>query len=130
MEQEKKHKDEELRSWHSPDKNKHFSTPEAYFDSLTDRIMAGLDALPQTDEPNLKTNISWWTKAKPSLYLAASFVGLFLGFKGILLLQEQQNASSATATPLEDAYSGYYEDYANRLVANEVEHELDETLYL
>lgn len=130
MERATKVKDEEVRSWHTAGKNEHFATPEAYFDQLTDRIIARIDALPTEVEQASQPQLSWWTKAKPSLYLAASFVGLFLGFKAILMLQEEQSQNSAQGTAVEDAYSGYYEDYANRLVANEVEHELDEALYL
>lgn len=123
---------EEMKSWHTEEgKSAHFATPERYFEGLNDRIMAGIDALPEAEILGTQpVQISWWTKAKPSLYLAASFVGLFFAFKGVMMYQDYRAAEVAQTEQQEDAYTRYYEDYANRLVDNEVEHELDLVQYM
>lgn len=123
---------EEMKTWHTEQgKSAHFTMPEGYFESLNDRIMAGIDALPSTEELEARPQkYSWWTKAKPSLYLAASFVGLFFAFKGVMMYQDYRAAEVAQTEQQEDAYTRYYEDYAHRLVDNEVEHELDLVQYM
>lgn len=112
---------------HTPDFHKgrnkmaHYHIPEGYMEGLSDRIMAriGESHIDTTREEK----ISWWTKAKPSLYLAASFVGLFLCFKGVMLVQEQTRGVEASQEMIasDDAYIRYYEDYATRLEGNENE---------
>ncbi|MBO7418565.1 MAG: hypothetical protein J6U14_06475 [Bacteroidaceae bacterium] len=54
-------------------KSNPFTVPEGYFEGLTNRVM---DSLPEKPIPEYKTRpLTWWDKAKPSVYLAAMFVG-------------------------------------------------------
>ncbi len=112
------------------DKMQHYRVPEGYMEGLSERIMARIS------ESHVQTireeKISWWTKAKPSLYLAASFVGLFLCFKGVMLVQERTRGTEASQEMIasDDAYVRYYEDYATRLEGNESERALGLEQYM
>lgn len=57
-----------------------FRVPEGYMEGLTDQIMARLPERPQQKETKV---VSMADKMRPWLYLAASFIGLLLIFKGI-----------------------------------------------
>ena len=61
-------------------KKNSFRVPEGYMEGLTDRIMARLPECPQQKETKA---VSMADKIRPWLYLAASFIGLLLIFKGI-----------------------------------------------
>lgn len=110
----------------------HYSVPDGYFDGLTARIMANI---PEEDPVEKPQSISWWKKVKPSLYLAASFVGLLLCFKGMAYVTEptqlgRQAQATREVVPDADAeYISYYEDYATRLVGNEDKRQLDAAQY-
>ncbi|RRD77375.1 hypothetical protein [Tannerella forsythia] len=57
-----------------------FRVPEGYMEGLTDQIMARLPERPQQKETKV---VSMADKMRPWLYLAASFIGLLIIFKGI-----------------------------------------------
>ncbi|WP_455161963.1 hypothetical protein [Tannerella forsythia] len=61
-------------------KKNSFRVPEGYMEGLPERIMAGLPERPQQKENQA---VSMAEKMRPWLYLAASFIGLLLIFKGI-----------------------------------------------
>lgn len=108
--------EDQERDFHrGDDKMQHYRVPEGYMEGLSEHIMACIAteaACPVATPP-----VSWWTKLKPSLYLAASFVGIFLAFKGVMLLQPQTGEAEIIAESEmgDDAYFRYYEDYAGRI---------------
>ena len=58
---------------HKVGKSNPFTVPEGYFEDLTNRVM---DNLPEKPIPEYKVKpLTWWDKAKPSVYLAAMFAG-------------------------------------------------------
>ena len=75
-------------------KKNSFRVPEGYMEGLTDRIMARLPECPQQKETKI---VSMAEKMRPWLYLAASFIGLLLIFKGI---QGERVQKDHTADPL------------------------------
>ena len=75
-------------------KKNSFRVPEGYMEGLTDRIMARLPECPQQKETKV---VSMADKIRPWLYLAASFIGLLLSFKGI---QGERVQKDHTADPL------------------------------
>ena len=75
-------------------KKNSFRVPEDYMEGLTDRIMARLPECPQQKETKV---VSMADKIRPWLYLAASFIGLLLIFKGI---QGERVQKDHTADPL------------------------------
>ena len=75
-------------------KKNSFRVPEGYMEGLTDRIMARLPECPQQKETKV---VSMADKIRPWLYLAASFLGLLLIFKGI---QGERVQKDHTADPL------------------------------
>ena len=75
-------------------KKNSFRVPEGYMEGLTDRIMARLPECPQQKETKV---VSMAEKMRPWLYLAASFIGLLLIFKGI---QGERVQKDHTADPL------------------------------
>ena len=75
-------------------KKNSFRVPESYMEGLTDRIMARLPECPQQKETKV---VSMADKIRPWLYLAASFIGLLLIFKGI---QGERVQKDHTADPL------------------------------
>lgn len=110
------------------DSKRCFSCPEGYLDGLVDDIMSRIPC--EKEDVELRANPSWWVRLKPSLYLAASFLTLILGFQGLRLLSDsnEQVAVQHTKTLREEEYARYYEDYATRLVGNEAERNLDKVL--
>lgn len=54
-----------------------FKVPENYFSEVNEKIMA---SLPEKEAPVIQ-HISMWDKAKPWLYMAAMFLGLFFTTK-------------------------------------------------
>lgn len=106
------------------DKTQHYRVPEGYMEGLSESIMARIAE--QTVRPVAEPPVSWWVKAKPSLYLAASFVGIFLAFKGVMLLQPQPAETEiiADVDDSDDAYLLYYEDYMGRLEGDLHEREI------
>lgn len=75
-------------------KKNSFRVPEGYMEGLTDQIMARLPECPQQKETKV---VSIADKIRPWLYLAASFIGLLLIFKGI---QGERVQKDHTADPL------------------------------
>lgn len=65
-----------------------FRVPEGYMEGMTDQIMARLPERPQQKETKV---VSMADKMRPWLYLAASFIGLLLIFKGISGYRVQKN---------------------------------------
>lgn len=71
-----------------------FRVPEGYFEGLTDRIMA---ALPEPSaEATQPPTVSLMDKVKPLLYLAASFLGMMLLFKGLSALRPADRTAERT----------------------------------
>ena len=114
-------------------KKNSFRVPEGYMEGLTDQIMARLPECPQQKETKV---VSMADKIRPWLYLAASFIGLLLIFKGIqgervqkdhtadpLLVKMEAPESSLNAISEEDQeFLEYLEaQYADELFLEEVE---------
>lgn len=60
-------------------KNEGFKTPDAYFDSLSSRVMS---SLPKSEEAHVEpVDATIWMKLKPITYLAAMFIGAALIIK-------------------------------------------------
>ena len=110
-----------------------FRVPEGYMEGLTDQIMARLPECPQQKETKV---VSMADKMRPWLYLAASFIGLLLIFKGIqgervqkdhttdpLLVKTEAPEASLNAISEEDQeFLEYLEaQYADELFLEEVE---------
>lgn len=83
-------------------------------------ITSRLEEVAQKQRNSTKS-IRWWHKLKPSLYLAASFVGLFLCFKSFAYIQTSLQDNNTHIADIEDSYLSYYEEYAERLVTEELE---------
>lgn len=117
--------EEQAQDFHrGADKMQHYRVPEGYMEGLSESIMARIAE--RAVRPVAEAPVSWWTKAKPSLYLAASFVGIFLAFKGVMLLQPKASETEIIAEmdTNDDAYLRYYEDYIGRLEGDLHEREL------
>ncbi|SCQ20436.1 hypothetical protein TFUB4_01227 [Tannerella forsythia] len=114
-------------------KKNSFRVPEGYMEGLTDQIMARLPECPQQKETKV---VSMADKIRPWLYLAASFIGLLLIFKGIqgervqkehtvdpLLVKMEAPEASLNAISEEDQeFLEYLEaQYADELFLEEVE---------
>ena len=114
-------------------KKNSFRVPEGYMEGLTDQIMARLPECPQQKETKV---VSIADKIRPWLYLAASFIGLLLIFKGIqgervqkdhtadpLLVKTEAPEASLNAISEEDQeFLEYLEaQYADELFLEEVE---------
>lgn len=67
----------------------HYTTPEGYFETLEERIMARIDEEPVVLEEQITPPLGKrlvWQRLRPYVYLAASFVltiGMFRGFRHI-----------------------------------------------
>ena len=93
----------------------HYTTPDGFFESLEDRIMARIDEEPapleeQSTHPLGKRLI--WQRLRPYIYLAASFVLTIGMFRGFRYIRSQQLSSSAVeqAAKLEkEKATQYYE---------------------
>lgn len=100
------------------DKMKHYALPEGYLQNMQVQIMSNLN------REHLHTSVkptSWWLKLKPSLYLAASFIGLWIGFKGLMHFQNSLHTQQDKMVDIEDSYLRYYEDYAEMLLTEEAQ---------
>lgn len=97
---------------------KHYLLPEGYLEGLEEGILAQLES--RIKQAPIPKPVSWWTKAKPSLYLAASFVGLWLCFKGLDYVRQGLSTSMEQLADIEDSYLNYYEEYAEEVVAEEL----------
>lgn len=108
----------------------HYGTPDGYFDTLSERIMASLPEDVEQPEPPA----NWWVKVQPSLYLAACFVGLYLSFKAFdtyrsKMAQSQEPQcvkvlAEACEEATEDEYLAFYQDYSEGLMARQSAWEL------
>lgn len=114
---------------HLPNKEisqSHYSVPKGYFESLEGNIMQAIDR--EISQSIHTPPASLWTKIKPSLYLAATFVSVYLSFK-LLAPSTNQDLAGTTAkvaqveTSDED-YKIYYESYASELASQEAAEEL------
>lgn len=94
----------------------HYSVPEDYFEDLERNIMARIDAVQGDAEAAPPTPpVGLWTKVKPSLYLAATFVSIYLGFKLIApetSSPEQPRPVASAYDVSDEEYIQYYESYA------------------
>ncbi|MDR0546648.1 MAG: hypothetical protein LBG77_03555 [Dysgonamonadaceae bacterium] len=85
-----------------------FTTPEGYFDGLTERIMSQLPER-HTETPKI---ISLWDRVKPWIYMAAMFAGIFLMVNLFTHLQSPSGKSGlnlSSSDEIDDFYQ-YYED--------------------
>lgn len=110
-----------------------FKVPEGYMEGLTEKIMDQLPEHPSQDEEDTVASIA--DRIRPWLYLAASFVGLILLFKGLSLIKKQEHKaeplyvqtntpeSSITAISEEDqVFLEYLEErYTEMLFLEEIE---------
>lgn len=116
--------DKELQGLpHGQESQKHYSVPEGYFDSLSERIMQALPA----EEAPAPPQSTLWMRLRPIAYLAASFVGIYLGYQAMVYLAPA-GSFSPTASRAEqvshqaeindEEYVDYYMEYG-QLVANQ-----------
>ena len=82
-----------------------FTVPDGYFDSITDSIMA---ALPEKQEV-IVPKVTFWTKAKTWVWMAAAFAGVFFCVTGGLRLGDRIRADQ-TAKAETVVYSDDYID--------------------
>ena len=84
-----------------------FTTPEGYFEGLTEQIMAQLPERTAADSPKV---ISLWSHVKPWIYMAAMFCGIALMIN--LYTQGYSKGTELKLTSgaeIEDFYQ-YYEE--------------------
>ena len=90
-------------------KHNPFTVPDGYFEGLTNRVM---DNLPEKPVPEYKLKpLTRWDKAKPSVYLAAMFVGAAIIIKVLGYMRDNDPAVIAADN----------EEYETELVQNMVE---------
>ncbi|MDR1683103.1 MAG: hypothetical protein LBS25_06925 [Candidatus Symbiothrix sp.] len=83
-----------------------FTTPEGYFDGLTDRIMS---QLPERNVESPKI-IPLWDRVKPWMYMAAMFTGIALMINLFTHIHPKNtDLNLSSETDIEDFYQ-YYED--------------------
>lgn len=83
-----------------------FEVPENYFDEFSAKMMAQIE-----DEKveEIESEVSSWTKLKPYLYMAASFIILFLIARQVVPTQEEQSIiAEETNIVVSDDYDVLY----------------------
>ncbi len=124
----RRHNDPELHGLPHPEQSaSHYSTPEGFLDGLAETIMSRLpDEQELAEVPALP--VSWWTKAKPIVYLAACFVGLALIFQGIRSLETKTGLTAedkAKVEAIDDSeWAVYYSEYSSAIIDQDHEREL------
>lgn len=110
----------------------YYHTPEDYFKGLTDRIMG---QIPETHERELLPQVSLWQKIKPALYLAASFLMIYLGMELTQIVQSEvaqpepvmarggQEADMHQCINDSD-YERFFQEYSQRIVSKDYERAL------
>lgn len=106
------------------DKSAHYTTPEGYMQGLSRDILSQIERV-ESHQIMSPERVSLWLKLKPSLYLAASFVGLFLGFKVFFAWQGEIREEA-----LEESYLSYYEDYAAQLLDRDLDYDYEDEISL
>lgn len=83
-----------------------FTTPDGYFENLTESIMASLPAVPfeETEKATL------WSKAKVWVYMAACFAGMLLVFNFAINTTKDAGSNMQTAEADTEVYSDEYID--------------------
>ncbi len=78
------------------DKSNPFTVPENYFARFNEEIM---NRLPEKEIAKPKT-VSMWDKAKPWIYMAAMFVGIFFAIQLLTKnsINQQQDSANQIAT--------------------------------
>lgn len=84
-----------------------FNTPDGYFDTLPEQIIDNLPESVPVTEPALQSNI--WTKIKPWLYMAVSFIGIMFSIKIAMAVAERLRGSNKE-TNVSVVYSDEYID--------------------
>lgn len=82
-----------------------FTVPEGYFENLTGNIMAALPEYP-VEKP---AKVTFWTKAKVWVYMAASFVGMFFVIN-LAINHTGRNNGAQMASVDTEVYSDEYID--------------------
>jgi len=97
-----------------------FSTPEGYFENLTNGIMSQLpDAVRENPE---SMSVNWWHRVRPWVYMAAMFAGiammirLFVGSPATQIKNYASEGLKLTSSSDIDDYYNYYDDKLARLV--------------
>lgn len=111
---------------------KHYTTPEGYLDGLPDRIMSQIPEEPVGSQDEASSG--WWIKVKPIVYLAASFAGVYYGFRAMQWLAPDAKPTRQPTTMVhaepssEDEYLLFYQDYSESLSDREYELSLGEEI--
>jgi hypothetical protein len=71
-----------------------YTTPDGYFDDLTQRVMS---RLPQKERP-AEEELTLWQRVKPWIYMTAMFVGLMCSMRIWMERPEEQPTPSLTAS--------------------------------
>lgn len=98
---------------------RHYATPEGYFDQLEERLLAQLPL--EEQEETLPQKPTLWVRLRPILYLAAVFVSMNLIFRAFHSSTQPQPATTAEASApaTEEVYDDYLSDYAERMQAGQ-----------
>ncbi|KGN68898.1 hypothetical protein HR17_02095 [Porphyromonas gulae] len=79
------------------DSARHYSVPDDYFSSFTDKLMAQIPAV-EAESDEMVHSVALWHKLRPLLYLAASFLLMIGMFKAFSLFGESGDTGKATST--------------------------------
>lgn len=92
-----------------------FTVPEGYFEQFTSDLMS---RLPEKDPANFPkyAQVTVFTRVKPLLYLAASFIGLFLIIKCVFQLTG--TVLTGTETDMEVSVAEYTDQEIRDIVDN------------
>ena len=90
-------------------RNSGMKVPDGYFETLHDRVMQNLpekEIIVERPAP-----ISFWTMAKPWVYMAAMFAGIALMFKVFVWTSGDLSNQQQMATSAEEIESEVFEDF-------------------
>lgn len=109
------------------DSQKHYSVPEGYFDTLSERIMQAIPG----EECRTLPQPTLWMRLKPIAYLAASFAGIYLGYQAMIALAPKGSFASASTEQVQasveisdEEYAEYYMEYGQLVAAQDDEQKL------
>lgn len=93
-----------------------FKTPEGYFEHFHEQLMSSLPEVEPTATPS--TKITFMTRIKPWLYMAAMFAGIIFMVQGIMYVQQSQFPSSDIAL-VEEVYTEEADHFMSSSLYNE-----------
>ena len=70
-----------------------FSTPENYFDDFAEKMMSQLPERPELESPAPVRKRTFWQAARPYVYMAAMFAGIWLMLKMFVMMGSAPSSS-------------------------------------